>query len=88
MIVDFRNAKHLITEDLLKKWRDCGATDILFTLHHPEHFTNGYLNSLRSLVDKIIRHDMNPGFYTGLLGLERDDTINMYQLEKYLQVDS
>jgi hypothetical protein len=88
MIIDFRNNSHLITGPLLARWKSVGATDILFTLHHPDHFTDVYLRSLLPLVDEIRIHGLRPGFYTGLLGLEKQETITKYGLQNYLQVDS
>ncbi|MCC5841576.1 MAG: beta-galactosidase trimerization domain-containing protein [Opitutales bacterium] len=88
MIVDFRREdekRNVITEAVLVRWKACGATAAIFTLHHPQHFTPAHLGSMAPKVERIRRAGLLPGIYTGLLGVETLETIASQGLQPHTQ---
>lgn len=85
MIIDFRNHIDAITPAELSRWRSVGATTILFTVHHPDRFSDESLSRLRDLSELIRSHDLQPGIYTGLLGMEKESTIRAHRLGGLVQ---
>jgi len=85
VIVDYRNNHKAISDAELERWRSVGASTILLTVHHPEAFSEVSLGRLRAITDKIAAHDLVPGIYTGLLGIEKASTIERHGLEAFFQ---
>ena len=86
MILDFRNNYDAIEKDEIARWAEVGATTILFTVHHPYQFDAGYLDFLNEKIKIIHSYGLNAGIYTGLLGIEKQETIRSYRLERFHQL--